>query len=124
MSRFASQQCSNNLRNIQNTRKQAAAFMPFDALSGYSEQIARVQHPKETRRLLAADELAHISQVLSCLTEGDRIDVCRFLRGRYVRNRGIVTRVDAQTQLLYMQSIADAPRITVWFCDIYSLELV
>ena len=98
--------------------------MPFDALSGYSEQIARVQHPKETRRLLAADELAHISQVLSCLTEGDAIDVCRFLRGRYVRNRGIVTRVDAQTQLLYMQIDGGTPRITVRFCDIYSLELV
>lgn len=124
MSEFASQQCSNNLRSMQNTRKQAAAFMPFDALSGYSEQIACVQHPKEVRRLLAADELAHISHVLSCLTEGDTIDVCRFLRGRYVRSRGIVTRVDAQTQLLYMQPGADAPRISVRFCDIFSLELI
>lgn len=98
--------------------------MPFDALSGYSEQIARVQHPKEPRRLLAADELAHISQVLSCLTEGDTIDVCRFLRGRYVHSRGIVTRVDAQTQLLYMLIDGGTTRITVRFCDIYSLELV
>lgn len=96
----------------------ASQFMPFAALRGYYDLILRQQRVSEPRRELTEEAIAAIAQVLAGLTRGTMVCVTHYDDGAYVTTEGLVSKVDAQRQLLTVV------RRDISFDDIAEIEAV
>lgn len=98
------------------TEERAKQFMPFSALKGLSEALAKKELPTEERVCLSEDAAEELNNALLSLKNGDEITAEYYDGERYRRVRGSVSRFDEILRLLKIDGM------TVRFRDIRRVE--
>lgn len=98
--------------------RRAKQFVPFDALKGLKDAIARKEHFPEHRRELSEDTIAEINARLSDLKSGQLVTVvyyCDYTQ-EYHQLTGKVSKVDP-----YWKTLAIG-NISIDFAELYQIE--
>lgn len=98
--------------------RRAKQFVPFDALKGLKDAIARKEHFPEHRRELSEDTIAEINARLSDLKSGQLMTVvyyCDYTQ-EYHQLTGKVSKVDP-----YWKTLAIG-NISIDFAELYQIE--
>lgn len=103
-------------RNMPPTDR-AKQFMPFAALSGYTEALRQKEFRPQPRKELGEDQIEELNRVLFRLSPGDRVSLTYYHGGAYRTRRGIVTKISPEEGILRIGE----DRIP--FADLAELEL-
>lgn len=104
-------------RNMPPTDR-AKQFMPFAALSGYTEALRQKEFRPQPRKELGEDQIEELNRALSRLSPGDRVSLTYYHGGAYRIRRGTVTKISPEAGFLRI----GGDRIP--FADLAELELV
>lgn len=74
--------------------ERAKQFMPFAALKGYPEALARREKKPLPRRELSEESLEELNRRLRQLTPGDWVEVLYYIQGEYRTFSGAFSGVD------------------------------
>lgn len=80
--------------------ERAKQFMPFSPLRGLGLALAEQERVRVSKPVLCEDQIAVLNERLRLLQKGMEIDVFFHRDNEICRVQGIVTRVDAQAQVL------------------------
>lgn len=94
----------------------AKQFMPFAALKGYYDMIYAREKVSVERRELSEDDAEALSKKLSAISKGDVLKVVYYCDGEYIKQHGIVSRVDFTFRKLTIV------KTEIDFDDIYDVE--
>lgn len=75
--------------------ERAKQFMPFGALKGYPEALARREKKPLPRRELSEEALEELNRKLMELEPGDRAEILYYAQGEYWTLTGVFSGVDA-----------------------------
>ena len=87
----------------------AAQFAPFDALTGYKEEINEVKRLTTNRKILLEDELQRLDEMIQNIKIGDSVTIKYFipdttkLGGKYVEEKGIIKQLDSVYKRILLQ---------------------
>ena len=104
-------------RNMPPTDR-AKQFMPFAALSGYTEALRQKEFCPQPRKELGEDRIEELNRVLTQLSPGDQVRLTYYSGGAYRARCGTVTKISPETGILRI----DEDRIP--FADLAELELI
>lgn len=96
----------------------AQQFMPFAALKGYYDLVAKQERRVEPRKDHTEEDVRHLSELLSQVKKGSVVRVLHYEDGAYVTTCGAVSEIvpEYQTLRVIKQIIS--------FEDIYELEFL
>ena len=94
----------------------AKQFMPFAALKGYYDFIYEREKISTPRKELSEDDCAALSAKISAIKKGDLLTVTFYDEGAYVRQCGMVSRIDFTFRRLTIV------KTDIDFDDIYDVE--
>ena len=80
-----------------NREERAKQFMPFGALKGYPEALARRERKPLPRRELSEERLEELNRQLMRLMPGDRVKISYYFHGEYQMFFGEFLGADAVT---------------------------
>ena len=75
--------------------ERAKQFMPFAALKGYSEALRRKEKVVVPKIEASEDYAEELDRKLHQVRHGDMISVTYFCKGEYIRQTGMVSKIDA-----------------------------
>ena len=103
-----------------NNIERAKQFMPFDALVGLQAALREREdrHSRIERKELAEEEQMEISETISRVGKGCKIDVTFYLNGHYVEVVDKVVKIQPTTKFLQLGTTK------IYFDDIYKIEIV
>ena len=99
--------------------KRAKQFSMFDALKGLKEALAAKEHIPEERKILAADAIEELNQILSNLEKGTTITVVYYCTHEQCYNQltGPLTKLDSNWRNIQIGQVC------VDFDDVYEVLL-
>ena len=80
----------------------AKQFMPFAALKGFQESLAKIEKPVCDRILPGEDAQAELDAALRAHRVGDTVTLTYYLNTEYVSRTGPVTGVDTNKRLIFL----------------------
>jgi len=81
----------------------AKQFMPFDALKGFREALAEKERLPVEKRELSEEQKAELSSRLRLLHKGDPVTTEYFQNGEYVKETGVVSKIDEAGRVLILE---------------------
>lgn len=86
----------NKIRPKMPVVQRAKQFMPFQAVTGLSAALARVEseHSKVAKREVAEDAAEAINNTISSLSAGEGVEITYFEDGSYYEVRGLFEKLD------------------------------
>lgn len=106
------------MRTKMDRRQRAKQFMPFSALSGLEQELAKQELPKVSRRELSPEAVEEVNRVLKELQVRDIVTITYFHRTEYRKITGMVSELDLTARKL---KIVNVP---IPMADIYSITRV
>lgn len=88
-----------------NNYERAKQFMPFSPLNGLEETLAAQERVREERVYLGEDAQQELNAKLLELEPGDWITAEYYRGGRYVRESGVLKKVDVNARRLILGEI-------------------
>lgn len=88
----------------------AAQFAPFDALTGYQEELQEMQRETIKRKELAEDEQTLLNRDLQNIKKNRTIQITYFVPdkrkvgGSYQKTEGIIKRIDEVEKILILEN--------------------
>jgi len=101
----------------QSYQGRAKQFLPYAALVGFEETVAKKRKAPAKRRELSEDEAERLSKKISGLKKGDAVRLTYYQDGEYRQVLGTVTQVD----FTFMHLVVNKTKIL--FSDLYNLEI-
>lgn len=83
--------------------RRAKQFLPFSALAGLKEALAKKETEIVPRGDIAAEKAAEINQKLLGLEKGMPVTVTHFEQGKYIQTTGVVALLDQRSRLLCIE---------------------
>ena len=80
----------------------ARQFMPFAALTGYSDLIRERQRVVQPFHELTEDEAEALSRKMAWVKKGTMVEICYYDRDAYVRRKGMVSRIDEVERAIWV----------------------
>jgi hypothetical protein len=80
--------------------ERAKQFMPFDALNGFYKAIRVKEDINDDYIFLAEDEKERLNRLLTGIIPGDDIEIKYYLKGKYIKIRGIIKKTDSTKGLI------------------------
>lgn len=96
----------------------AKQFMPFAALSGYTEALRQKEVQPQPRKEVGPDRAEELNRVLTRLSPGDQVRLTYYAGGAYRTRSGTVTKISPGSGFLH---IGEEP---IPFADLAELELI
>lgn len=93
----------------------ARQFLPFDALTGFKEEIKKQEEIVEKRKELCEDQQNYLSFVINNLKKGMNIDITYYENNKYENLFGPLERLDIFNRKLYIKNKC------IYFDDIYNI---
>lgn len=93
----------------------AKQFMPFTAVKGLSDALAKKEKILVPKRELSDDYREELDRILTQIRLGDMVTVVYFHEEQYIRITGLVSRIDLSSG--YIQIV----NTKISFPDIYSI---
>ena len=90
----------NVIRGKMPREERAKQFMPFAALKGYPEALRKKEKIIVPKIELSEDASEELDRKLRQVCKPDIITVVYFNKGEYLKQTGIVSRIDASAQVL------------------------
>lgn len=84
----------------------AKQFMPFAALKGFEEALAKIEKPVCDRILLGEDAQAELDAALRALRVGDEVYVTFYQDTDYISAAGRFTGIDGIKRLLFLSGLS------------------
>lgn len=97
--------------------ERAKQFMPFAAVKGYHEALAKKEHIIVPKRELTDDMAELLDYKLKSISKGSIITVVYYHEKEYIKVCGMVAKIDNQSKTL---TIVDK---TIHFEDILNIEI-
>lgn len=94
----------------------AKQFMPFAALKGYEEALRRKEKIIVPRMELSEEYKEMLDRKLQRVRKNDMITVTYFCKGEYLKQTGMVARLDVTARILQVVNTK------ILFEDIYDIE--
>lgn len=85
---------------MQNNR--AKQFQPFDALTGFKEELRKSEKIRVDRIILSSDERDRLDSILSSIKKGDQLEVRYYKNQNYLTVNGSLTKIDYIEKKLYI----------------------
>ena len=82
--------------------QRAKQFLPFAALDGLEEKLARAEQEKEPAVSLSPESVEHLGEMLRPLQPGDMVTVLYMKKDRQRQKTGTVGKVDALHRTLQL----------------------
>ena len=103
-----------------NRENRAKQFMPFDALKGLQEELAKREelHTRVEKSLLSEDIIKEISDVLIKLEIGSKVRIVFYRNGRYYELKGEILKINPTYKFLTTVSKK------IYFDDIKEIEIL
>jgi len=90
--------------------KRAAQFAPFDALTGYKEEIKETSRTTTPRKILTEEEIEILNEQLRTLKEMDALKIKYFVPdstkkgGKYMIYEGLFKKINSTTKEIIFQN--------------------
>lgn len=104
------------MRPKMSREERAKQFMPFAALKGYPEALKRREKIVVPKRELSEEYQEELDRKLRQVKKNDIITVVYFCQGDYVRQTGMVSRIDETARVLKVVNTK------IYFDEIMDLE--
>jgi len=103
----------------------AKQFLPFDALTGFSDAIREKdrEEEKENRKELSEEELEEISNILQIIDREDEVLINYYNGIRYERVKGKVKYIDNMKKSIIVNS-NNTDYITIKFYNIDNIKIL
>lgn len=98
-------------------QERAKQFMPFAALKGYPEALARKEKVALPRAEVSEEYAQELDRKLRRVKKNDMVTVIYFCKGEYLKKTGMVSRIDETARILKVVNTK------IGFDDIYDIEL-
>ena len=99
-----------------NKVNRASQFMPFDALSGFSDALRQIEKAKEDRKVLSIDQEEYLNQQFQMIQVGDSLEISFYNQTEYVYMVGVVQKI----QFYHKWMVVSNTKIA--FQDVFSLK--
>lgn len=90
----------NVIRGKMPREERAKQFMPFAALKGYPEALRKKEKITVSKVELSEDSAQVLDRKLRQVRKNDMITVVYFCRGEYLKQTGMVSRIDTTARVL------------------------
>ena len=102
-----------------NREDRAKQFLPFEALNGLGAELRRRREKTYStkKRVISEEKRQEISEVLSKIERGTKIDLIFYSDGKYLSLQAVVTEISFIYK--YLQ-IGDGK---IYFDDVYDIEI-
>lgn len=103
-----------------NREDRAKQFLPFEALNGLGAELRRRREKAYStkKRLISEEKRQQISEVLSKIEKGSKIDLIFYNDGKYISLQGRASEISFIYK--YLQ-VGDGK---IYFDDIYDVEII
>ena len=82
----------------------ARQFLPFDALTGFKEEIKKQEEIIQPRKELCEDEQNYLSFMINNLKKGMNVDITYYEGDKYVNLFGNLERIDIFNRIMYVKN--------------------
>lgn len=98
-------------------QERAKQFMPFAALKGYPEALARKEKVVVPKAEVSEEYAQELDRKLRQVKKNDMVTVIYFCKDEYLKKTGMVSRIDETARVLKVVNTK------IGFDDIYDIEL-
>lgn len=91
---------NNYVRGKMPREERAKQFMPFAALKGYPEALRKKEKITVPKVELSEDAMQELDRKLRRVQKNDIITVIYFCKGEYLKQTGMVSRIDVTARVL------------------------
>lgn len=107
---------NNHVRGKMPREERAKQFMPFAALKGYPEALRKKEKVTVPKMELSEDAAQVLDRKLRQVKKNDIITVVYFCKGEYLKQTGMVSRIDVTARVLKVVNTK------IGFADILDVE--
>ena len=79
---------------MQNRVNRASQFMPFDALSGFSEALREIERVPEDKKMLSSDQEELLNNQFQNVHVGSRVQVSFYFNSHYTEIVGCIQKIN------------------------------
>lgn len=98
--------------------ERAKQFMPFAALKGYEEALARKEKPKVCRVEISEDVKEELDRNLQQLKINDMVELIYYNKNEYQKKTGVVSDIDVTGRYIKVVNTR------IEFMNIYSINII
>ncbi len=105
------------MRTKMSRQDRAKQFMPFAALKGYEEALAKKEKIIVAKSVLSEDYKEVLDRKLLQVRRNDIITVIHYHQGEYLKTTGMVSRIDYNSRYIKVVNTK------IYFDDLYDIVL-